>query len=850
MLKRIFAAAFLLVLVFCVPALAGGLQIHVGATSVIGPDIFIQDSTSTTGAGKTGLVFNTSSLTCYYHRNTASASVAVTLATMTLGTFASGGFKEVDATNMPGVYSFCPPDAALASGASRVVFTFAGATGMSSVTLEIELTAFDPLDAVRGGFTALPNANAEAAGGLYTRGTGAGQINQDGNGRIDVNDVRVDGAALGTHASGQYPSDVRDLLGTAWLTPGTAGTPDVNAKLIGGTSQTGRDIGTSVLLSSGTGTGQLDFTSGIVKSNEAQILGTAISTPATAGILDVNVKKWSNGTVPSPNVTGEPLVDLNYGAGTAIPAGAIPNAVAGAAGGIFIAGTNAATTITTGLTAHIIGTVDTLTTYTGNTLQTADVAAGVNVTGWRGGTPNILQSGRVDAYQGAIAVGLHFPNGMLTDITSSVWGAARSSYTTSGTFGEGVASVIGNVAGTVASVVGDVGGNVSGNVVGSVASVVGAVGSVTGNISGTLANLASGAKTDVENSVWNAVRASHTTSGTFGQGAASVQGNVTGSVASVSGNVSGTVNGLTAAGLATLFTVDSTKVYGDAVSGSVVKEIASNAAGTSASTIAAAVWDDALPGSHASGSAGHIIGTSLPDIAAGSANGLLRAGSNAATSITTALTANIVGNVTGSLSGSVGSVSGAVGSVTGSVGSVTGSVGSLASQAQTDAATGVWAAATRTITGGTIGTYTGNTPQTGDSFARIGAAGAGITALGDARIANLDAAISSRMATFSLPTNFSTLSINSAGAVTVTGQCQQDIVVRWLATPFETDGATVTLQSGMMHIYAVLCGVSSGGGSTTLKFYSPFGVVSGHERVTTTLHNTSDFNRTAVSRNP
>lgn len=44
----------------------------------------------------------------------------------------------------------------------------------------------------------------------------------------------------------------------------------------------------------------------------------------------------------------------------------------------------------------------------------------------------------------------------------------------------------------------------------------------------------------------------------------------------------------------------------------------------------------------------------------------------------------------------------------------------------------------------TLTTYTGNTPQTGDSFARIGSAGAGLTALGDTRIAHLDADISSR----------------------------------------------------------------------------------------------------------
>ncbi len=46
----------------------------------------------------------------------------------------------------------------------------------------------------------------------------------------------------------------------------------------------------------------------------------------------------------------------------------------------------------------------------------------------------------------------------------------------------------------------------------------------------------------------------------------------------------------------------------------------------------------------------------------------------------------------------------------------------------------------------TLTTYTGDTPQTGDSFARIGAAGASLTALGDARIAHLDADVSSRAA--------------------------------------------------------------------------------------------------------
>lgn len=53
-----------------------------------------------------------------------------------------------------------------------------------------------------------------------------------------------------------------------------------------------------------------------------------------------------------------------------------------------------------------------------------------------------------------------------------------------------------------------------------------------------------------------------------------------------------------------------------------------------------------------------------------------------------------------------------------------------------------------------VGTAATATAQTGDSFARIGAAGASLTALGDTRIANLDAAVTTRMASYTQPTGF------------------------------------------------------------------------------------------------
>ena len=68
----------------------------------------------------------------------------------------------------------------------------------------------------------------------------------------------------------------------------SAGLVDANTVKIGptgaGTAQTARDIGTSVLLSSGTGTGQVSIASGIVDANVEQVNGTTITGSGTAAI--------------------------------------------------------------------------------------------------------------------------------------------------------------------------------------------------------------------------------------------------------------------------------------------------------------------------------------------------------------------------------------------------------------------------------------------------------------------------------------------------------------------------------------------------------------------------------------
>jgi len=149
------------------------LKLKEGTTSKI-VTVFVQDSSSTVGAGLAGLVFNTASLTGYWIAEGDATATAITLATMTAGTWATGGFVEVDATNLPGVYQVGLPDVVVdATSEGSVVVMLKGAANMAPVLMEIELDAIDYKDSVRGGMTALPAAVPGANGGVFIAGTNA-----------------------------------------------------------------------------------------------------------------------------------------------------------------------------------------------------------------------------------------------------------------------------------------------------------------------------------------------------------------------------------------------------------------------------------------------------------------------------------------------------------------------------------------------------------------------------------------------------------------------------------------------------------------------------------------------------
>ena len=128
--------------------------IKAGATSQT-IDLFIQDSASTTGGGKTGLAYNTASLTAYYRKGATGSATALTLATQTVGgAYSSGGFVEIDATNMPGMYRLDLPNACIDTAGS-VSLMLKGASGMAPLPIELQVVAVDLENATTFGLTNL-----------------------------------------------------------------------------------------------------------------------------------------------------------------------------------------------------------------------------------------------------------------------------------------------------------------------------------------------------------------------------------------------------------------------------------------------------------------------------------------------------------------------------------------------------------------------------------------------------------------------------------------------------------------------------------------------------------------------
>lgn len=151
------------------------IYITKGSTNVtrdIGP--LLQDNSGANpGDPLTGLVFNSASLVCYFREGATSTVTQLTLATQTVGgAHTDGGFVQLSATNMPGMYRLDLSDTIVSGTNDAAAVTLAGFADLASHTIHIILLNLDLYDAVRAGLTALPNAAADAAGGLVISDAG------------------------------------------------------------------------------------------------------------------------------------------------------------------------------------------------------------------------------------------------------------------------------------------------------------------------------------------------------------------------------------------------------------------------------------------------------------------------------------------------------------------------------------------------------------------------------------------------------------------------------------------------------------------------------------------------------
>lgn len=291
-------------------------------------------STATTPTGKalTGLVYNTSGLLFYYTRDL-SAAVAITLVTLAAVTtaWASGGFKEIDATNAPGLYRLDVPDAAFVTGKNKVRINWTGANSFDD-GVECVLTDYDPTAIDKAGYALSSAGNNSVRDVIISDATAfAGADVAAIKGRLP--------AAL--TANGNMKSSLMEILTTA-LTE-TAGllaggfkkffniaTPVSTMDLIAGTTnaptagdltatmktsvQTAASAATPVATVSG------DLSATMKTSVAAAVLDTAASGHNTAATIGAKIN--------SAAAAGDPLssaVPGSYAAGTAGAAlGALP----------------------------------------------------------------------------------------------------------------------------------------------------------------------------------------------------------------------------------------------------------------------------------------------------------------------------------------------------------------------------------------------------------------------------------------------------------------------------------------------------------------------------------------------
>lgn len=273
-------------------------EVKTGQTDYTVP-IFIPDSASTDGSGKTGLV--AANLTVSYIRVETDNDVTVTDATSSLNNLASltaahadWGLIEVSSTLAPGLYRLDIADAVFASGAwSAVVYVMVTTSAAVATPMEFILVPQSPVDgvllaptthtsAVVSTVTTLTNLPAITAGWLTATGIAADAITaaKIADGAIDAATFATDAitaAKIAADAGVEIAAAVWDrvlnaanhniassagrrlrTLDASSIIGGTAGAGASNSITLDGTASATNEIYDSnlIVITGGTGAGQ------------------------------------------------------------------------------------------------------------------------------------------------------------------------------------------------------------------------------------------------------------------------------------------------------------------------------------------------------------------------------------------------------------------------------------------------------------------------------------------------------------------------------------------------------------------------------------------------------------------
>lgn len=252
---------------------------------------------------------------------------------------------------------------------------------------------------------------------------------------VVVSSVTVDTRTVSFVAAsfrlGPAAVNVTQLLGTAWLTPGTAGTPDVNAKLAGGTAWgsgaiTAASIAADAITAAKIADGAIDAATFAASAINAAAIAADAITAAKIADGAIDAATFAAGAINAAAIAADAITDAKVAADVTIASvtGAV-GSVTGAVGSVT--GLTAATVhadlddIQARLPAALTvdGNIKADTLRVGGTLQTAgDIMADTNDIQAR--LPAALVSGRMDASVGAMAANTLTASALASDAIAEI----------------------------------------------------------------------------------------------------------------------------------------------------------------------------------------------------------------------------------------------------------------------------------------------------------------------------------------------------------------------------------------------------------------------------------------------